>query len=68
MEMKTESEELSDGVWIEEIDNAALKQFEKHQKLQRIYNIMAWPSCIDYFPYSGQLGQSPYSQGFPYFS
>ena len=36
--------------------------------LQRIYNIMAWPSCIDYFPYSGQLGQSPYSQGFPYFS
>ena len=36
--------------------------------LQRINNIMASHSCIDYFPYSGQLGQLPYSQGFPYFS
>ena len=31
MIMKAEIEDLSQGVWIEEIDNAALKEFEKHQ-------------------------------------
>ena len=29
--MKAENEDLSEGVWTEEIDNAALKEFEKHQ-------------------------------------
>ena len=29
--MKAENEDLSEGVWIEEIENAALTEFEKHQ-------------------------------------
>ena len=33
--------------------------------LQRIYIMLAWPSFNDSFPYPGQLGQSPFSQGFP---
>ena len=36
--------------------------------LQRINYIIAWHSCIDCFPYSGQLGSTPYSEGFPHFS
>ena len=46
--MKTENEELSEGVWIEEIDNAALKQFEKNQNaFQRGFvNIMPYKSIF----------------------
>ena len=29
--MKAENEDLSEGIWIEQIDNAALTEFEKHQ-------------------------------------
>ena len=29
--MKAEHEELSEGVWFEDIDNLALEEFKKHQ-------------------------------------
>ena len=41
------------------------KAITAKSELQRIYIILAWPSFIDSFPYPGQLGQSPFSQGFP---
>ena len=48
LEMKTANEELSEGVWIEEIDNAALKQFEKNQNaFQRGFvNVMPYKSIF----------------------
>ena len=48
MKMKNENEDLSEGVWVEEIDNAALKEFEKHQKaFQRGFvNLMPYNSIF----------------------
>ena len=46
--MNAEKEDLSEGVWVEEINNAALTEFEKHQTaFQRGFvNIMLYKTIF----------------------